>query len=197
MADKFKIKLSQLQQLNDDQRQMIHTIFDLLQSGKNVKKSDLQTVIDFTRLTNTEICNVSKLARSQLAEICAKDPTIKNSDGSYSLINLIQYFRGKSAAVGADGSIEEKRKIETQILEKKLADLEGRYTLNTEVEKMFADRLDRLLICLDNEPNSNAYQYEHKTTEEAQELLSAFVRRAMTEYRDSFTVEAGDATVSG
>lgn len=194
MADKFKIKLSQLQQLNDDQRQMIHTIFDLLQSGKNVKKTDLQTVIDFTRLTNTEICDVSKLARSQLAEICAKDPTIKNSDGSYSLINLIQYFRGKSAASGADGTIEEKRKIETQILEKKLADLGGRYTLNSDVEKMLADRLERLLICLDTEPKTNAYLYEQKTKEEAKELLEAFIRRAISEYRDGMSIEAGNGS---
>jgi hypothetical protein len=186
MADKFKIKLSQLQQLNDDQRQMIHTIFDLLQSGKNIKRSDLQTVIDFTRLTNTEMCDVSKLARNQLAEICAKDPTIKNSDGSYSLVNLIQYLRGKGSTALSEGSIEEKRKVETQILEKKLADLQGQYTLNTDVEKMLADRLDRLLTCLGNEPLANAYLYEQKTTDEARDLLNAFIRRAMTEYRDSF-----------
>lgn len=197
MADNFKIKLSQLQQLNDDQRQMIHTIFDLLQSGKNVKKSDLQTVIDFTRLTNTEMCDVSKLARNQLAEICAKDPTIKNSDGSYSLVNLIQYLRGKGSTALSEGSIEEKRKVETQILEKKLADLQGQYTRNSDVEKMFADRLEMLLLCLDTEPKANAYLYENKTIEEAQELLQAFVRRAITEYRDSWTAEETNASLQG
>lgn len=195
MANKTKVKLSQLQQLNDDQRSMILKIFDIIQAGQNIKKSDIRSMVDFTRLTNTEICDVTKYARNQLSEICVKDPTIKNADGSYSLVNLIQYLRGKGSAVMSEGSMEAKRAVETQILEKKLADLQGQYTLNTEVEKMFTERLDRLLTCLDNEHKANAYLYENKPIDDIKELLKDFVLRAVTEYRGSFVIEADNAAV--
>jgi hypothetical protein len=187
-------KISLLTKLGEIQKKALLKVFELIEAGQVLKKSDLEPFNDFTRMSHTEIVKITKIASKQLSVITAKDPTIKNSDGSYSLVNLIQYLRGRGSTAIQEGSMEAKRAVETQILEKKLAEFEGQYTLNSDVEIMLADRLERLLICLDNEPKANAYLYENKTRDEARELLQAFIKRAITEYRDSFIAEAGNAS---
>ena len=174
-------KRALLKNLEDQQREALIDIILALDENKNINKRDIKKIFDYSKMTSGDICDLAKLNRKTLLDICTKDQNIKNSDGSYSLTNLIDYFRSKGS--GTVGSIEEKRKVETDILNKKLEALEERYILKEEVEKMLCERLENMFTYFTKEINVDTYKYANKTADEVKVLLEDMIRNALKSYR--------------
>lgn len=180
-------KLSQLVQLSADQKNCLVAVLDKIEQGLNINKSDLDALTDYSKLTNGQICDVLKCTRNYLGQICAKDVSIKNGDGSYSLINAINHIRNGKGSVelnGSDGSIEDKRVVETEILKKKLANLDEKYIERDQIEKILVSRLERLFTYLSTTLNRDLYLLENKTIEQLKPIKDDIIRKAMTAYGD-------------
>ena len=175
-------KRALLKNLEDQQREALIDIILALDENKNINKRDIKKIFDYSKMTSGDICDLAKLNRKTLLDICTKDQNVKNPDGSYSLTNLIDYFRSKGSS-GQVGSIEEKRKVETDILNKKLEALEERYILKEEVEKMLCERLESLFTFFNKEINIDTYKYANKTADEVKVLLEDMIRNALKSYR--------------
>lgn len=180
-------KLTQLGQLSPDQKTCLAAVLDKIEQGLNINKSDLDALTDYSKLSNGQICDVLKCTRNYLAQICARDISIKNGDGSYSLINAINHIRNSKSTeiIGmASGSIEDKRVIETKILEKKLADLDERYIERGELEKILVSRLERLFTYLNTTLDRDLYLLENKKLFELQPIKDDIIRSAIAAYGD-------------
>lgn len=177
-------KLTQLSQLSQDQKACLVSVLDKIELGLILNKSDLDLLTDYSKLSNGQICNVLKCTRKYLGQICAKDSSIKQGDGSYSLINAINHIRNNKNGGGDSGSIEDKRLVETKILEKKLAELDEKYIERTEVEKILVSRLERLYTYLSTTLNRDLYLLVNKSLSELQPIKDDIIRKALKAYGD-------------
>lgn len=183
-------KLNQLYQLSADQKSCLINVLDKIEKGLNINKSDLDSLTDYSKLSNGQICNVLKCTRNYLGQICAKDHSIKNGDGSYSLINAIGYLRNSKGGGGDSGSIEDKRLVETKILEKKLAELDEKYIERVEVEKILVSRLERLYTYLSTTLNRDLHLLANKNLSELEPIKDDIVRRALKAYGNEKEVKS-------
>jgi hypothetical protein len=177
-------KQTQLEQLSADQRACLTHILGKIERGGNVIKSDLDSFTDYSQLSNKKICDVLKITRKTLAEMSIKDHSIKNGNGTYSLINAVDYIRNGKGSASGDGSIEDKRVVETKILEKKLSELNEKYIERTEVEKFLVSRLERLNTYLGSTLDRDLHLLANKSLSELHPIKNDIIRKALKAYGD-------------
>jgi hypothetical protein len=189
-----KLKLSLLAQLDEKQKRTVIRVFDLLQSGNNVKKSDLRGIYDLTRLSVSEITGATKITRKQIGEICAKDPTIKNPDSTYSLTNLVKYLflnRKKGDKDSGSASVltykERKEMAEARIREVQLQKLLNESIPVSEHEEIMTARFRGLIDFIKINFECRFKQLANKTEAETKVLGRQLMCGMLRAYCDQFT----------
>lgn len=88
-----KVKSLLTQDFTDLQKDIIVKMFNKLWCKEILKVKDVRGINDLNHMRFQEFMNLTGFCKAQMTEIVRWNPTIKNSDGTFSLTNLLKYLR--------------------------------------------------------------------------------------------------------
>lgn len=176
------IKKSLLDRLDAGESTAVQRIVEKLEAGLIINKTDLKPLQNYTALQSKDVEFITKLTRKTLNDLAANQPNIKNSDGTYNILEIFSYYRYNNGLVD---SREEKTQVEVEILKEKLANIQNLYMLKTEIELIFSDRMQRLLNSLDTlKSNQSLLKLENKSIAELRKPVDDIINNLLQIYRN-------------
>lgn len=177
--------------LEPDQVQAIQNLVGLLLEGKRIQKTHFYKLFDYKRLSLGHLRYVLNLQERQVEELLEEIPKADNGDDTYNLYIILKYLKGRKQRIRSkaddedgdnDGSLQEKRRIEIEILKKKLEDINKNSIKLEDHEAVLSARAQQLKIYFTEVFQRNLWIFENKDKDELREISANMIKQAMDYY---------------
>lgn len=184
-------KKTLIDNLSDVQKLALNSILGKLEKGIKIKKSDLEIFTNFENCSSGEICKVFGLARASLMSLVQQYPIIKNSDGSYNLIRIVDVYRNKEK-IEEQASSQEKNYWQIKRLKFEIEQLE-KSTISKELHEKILESMARgLNTFLTQSSKMNLHVFENKSINELRILFEEYNKEMIDAFLDSKVKQEDD-----
>lgn len=184
-------KLKLLENLEPIQKEAINKILDKLDSNEKLSKKDLDQFINYEKISCADVCKLLQITRSSLQLMIAQNPIMKNNDGSYNLIRVIDFIRtGADDENEKQATLAEKYWYQIQKLKKDISDDEDER--EKEIDNKISACAGALNTFLTQSCKMNIHQFEYKSIDELRILFDQYHKQMIEAFINGKVVNSDE-----